>query len=94
MRVAPRREALGIKPSEEWTFWSLLRQAFSQRRKTLFNNWKGAVREERLRAAMKEVGVDARARAETLSLEQFAALFEALSPESPERSDALERREE
>jgi 16S rRNA (adenine1518-N6/adenine1519-N6)-dimethyltransferase len=94
MRVAPRREALGIQPNDEWTFWSLLRQAFSQRRKTLFNNWKGAVREERLRAAMEKLGIDLRARAEALSLEQFAALFAALSPESQERRNAPERSEE
>jgi hypothetical protein len=43
---------------------------------------------------MEKLGVDARARAETLSLEQFAALFAALSPDSQEQSDAQERREE
>jgi 16S rRNA (adenine1518-N6/adenine1519-N6)-dimethyltransferase len=91
MRVAPRRDALGIKPNDEWTFWSLLRQAFSQRRKTLYNNWKAAVREERLRAAMDKLGIDARSRAEALSLEQFAALFEALSPGPQEQSDAQEQ---
>ena len=100
MPVAARREALGIKASDEWTFWSLLRQAFSQRRKMLFNNWKSAVREERLRAAMEKLGIDARSRAEALSLEQFAALFSALSPEPPKGSgvqdgtEALERSEE
>jgi 16S rRNA (adenine1518-N6/adenine1519-N6)-dimethyltransferase len=91
MDVAPRREALGIQPDDEWTFWSLLRQAFSQRRKTLFNNWKGAVREERLRTAMEKLGIDARSRAEALSLEQFAALFAALSPGSQEPRDAPQR---
>ena len=89
MRMAPRREALGIKPNDEWTFWSLLRQAFSQRRKTLFNNWKSAVREERLVAAMEKLGVEPRARAETLSLEQFAALFKALSPEPQGQSTVV-----
>lgn len=78
MCIAPQREALGIQERDEKTFLNQLRAAFSQKRKTLFNNWKAIWEEERLRVAMEKVGVDVRARAETLSLKQFAALFHAL----------------
>ncbi len=76
MRVAPQREALGIAAEDEREFWSLLRRAFSQKRKTLVNNWKGLLEEERLRTALEKAGIDQRARAETLSLGQFAMLFQ------------------
>ena len=72
MRVAPQKEALGIR--DERAFWSLVQAAFAQKRKTLVNNWKERCDPERLRGAMQELGIDARARAETLSLTQFAAL--------------------
>jgi 16S rRNA (adenine1518-N6/adenine1519-N6)-dimethyltransferase len=75
MLVAPQKDSLGIR--DEDAFWSLIRAAFSQKRKTLFNNWKGTWEEQRLRRAMEKAGVDARARAETVTLGQFAALFQA-----------------
>lgn len=78
MPVSPQRNALGIRGRDEEAFWRLVRTAFSQKRKTLFNNWKGNWEGEKLRQAMETVGVDALARAETLSLNQFAGLFKAL----------------
>lgn len=51
-------------------FETLVKQAFSQRRKTLRNTLKGLLNTEQ----MASVGVDASARAETLTVEQFAAL--------------------
>ncbi len=53
---------------------ALVRQAFSQRRKTLRNTLKGLLSEQEIRDA----GSDPSARAETLSLEQFAALANTL----------------
>lgn len=76
MRVSPQRDTLEIR--DEDAFWRLVRAAFSQKRKTLFNNWKGLYDEERLREAIGKAGVEPQARAETLSLDQFAALFKAL----------------
>src|SRR6202030_2956073 len=73
MRVSPQGEALGIQ--DENAFWNLVRAAFSQKRKTLFNNWKGIWEERHLRQAIEGAGIDVRARAETLSLDQFAMLF-------------------
>ena len=76
MRVAPKKEELGIE--NEKAFWRLVQAAFAQKRKTLFNNWKARCDPERLRQTMAEQGIDPRARAETLALEQFAELYKAL----------------
>ena len=73
---ASQKEKLGIE--DEQAFWKLVQAAFAQKRKTLVNNWKTRCDPERLRAAMKDLGIDLRARAETLSLAEFAALFKAL----------------
>jgi len=73
MPVASKKEELGIE--DERAFWRLARAAFAQKRKTLVNNWKSRCDPERLRRAMAVLGLDARARAETLSLAQFAAIM-------------------
>ena len=51
---------------------------FAQKRKTLWNNLRPSVGEERTRAALAAAGIQARARAEELSVAQFAALYRAL----------------
>ena len=76
MRVAVQRDALGIR--DEAAFWRLVRAAFLQKRKTLFNNLKTVCDAELLRRAMGKLEIDSRARAETLSLAQFASLQKAL----------------
>ena len=48
MRVSPQKEALGIQ--DEGAFWNLVKAAFAQKRKTLFNNWKEICDPEPLRA--------------------------------------------
>jgi len=78
MEVAPQGEALGIGQDEEEAFWRMARAAFAQKRKTLFNNWKGLCGESRLRQAMEQAEVEASARAETVSLRQFALMFKVL----------------
>jgi 16S rRNA (adenine1518-N6/adenine1519-N6)-dimethyltransferase len=54
---------------------TVVRQAFAQRRKTLRNALGGLLAEDAIRAS----GNDPAARAETLSLEQYAALADALA---------------
>ena len=54
---------------------TVVRQAFSQRRKTLRNTLKGLVSEQAIRAT----GTDPTARPETISLEQYAALANQLA---------------
>ena len=72
LRVASQKKTLGIQ--DERVFWKLVRAAFAQRRKTLVNNWNGMCDLERLREALRALGIDPRARAETLTLAQFASL--------------------
>ena len=76
MPMSLQRETLGI--GDEEAFWKLVRAAFAHRRRTLCNNWKGLCDAERLRRALSELGIDGRARAETLSLAQFGRLYQAL----------------
>ena len=57
---------------------ALVRQAFSQRRKTLRNALKGLLSEQGIRAT----GTDPSARPETVSLEQYVALAKQLETET------------
>jgi 16S rRNA (adenine1518-N6/adenine1519-N6)-dimethyltransferase len=59
-------------------FIDFLKLSFSQKRKTLWNNLKSNYPEPQLRAALAQARVKPAARAETLSLEESAALFHAL----------------
>ena len=60
-------------------FAQLVRQAFSQRRKTVRNTLRGLLTEASIQAA----GVDPGARPEVLSLAQFARLAEGLTQQTP-----------
>jgi len=59
-------------------FFRLLKAAFAQKRKTLFNNLKPVYGEERARKALQRTGIDGHSRAEQLPLERFQELFLAL----------------
>jgi 16S rRNA (adenine1518-N6/adenine1519-N6)-dimethyltransferase len=75
-RFAPRFAELGV-PEDH--FLAFVRQAFAQKRKTLANNLRAAgIAPEAAAHAMEQAGIEPRARAETLSLEAFAALFRCL----------------
>ncbi len=76
MPVAVERERLGIE--DEKNFWAWVQAAFGQKRKTLANNWKGWCKPEQTRHALGEMGLDPKARAETLSLDQLAGLYHRL----------------
>lgn len=75
MPVAPQKDALGIR--DETEFWKWMRTAFTERRKTLPNNWKGLCNSKWLRIVMQAQGIDPKSRAESLSLRQLAALYRA-----------------
>lgn len=64
-------------------FEKLVTQAFSQRRKTLRNTLKAMLSAEK----MASLGVDPKRRAETLSLEEFACLANAVSESEGESVD-------
>ena len=74
-RTTPR-----VEVSDEAMFTSVIRAAFGQRRKTLGNALRGGGlgSSERLAAALAAAAVAGGRRAETLSLEEFARLADAL----------------
>ncbi len=85
LTMAPRQKELGLNGDAlvgdgqmNDGFIDFLKLSFGQKRKTLWNNLKSAYPEARLRAALAEARVKPAARAETLSLEESAALFRAL----------------
>jgi 16S rRNA (adenine1518-N6/adenine1519-N6)-dimethyltransferase len=69
VRLQPYRKP-PVTVSDEQVFATLVRQAFAQRRKTLRNTLRGLLDAAEIRSA----GVDPTARAETLGLNEFAAL--------------------
>jgi 16S rRNA (adenine1518-N6/adenine1519-N6)-dimethyltransferase len=78
-RFAPRFAEMGVKESE---FIQFLRHAFAQKRKTLANNLRAAGMAATLVAAgLADAGIEPRARAETVALESFAALWRSLQSE-------------
>ena len=72
----PRLESLQVP---EQAFIAFLKQSFGQKRKTLWNNLKTDYDPKVLRAAMEAAGTKPNVRAEALSLERMAALYQALS---------------
>ncbi len=69
-----------VKVADEKKLFRVIRGAFEHRRKTLVNSVSaaGVVSKENLIAALEQVGISPTVRAEELTLEQFAALSEAL----------------
>lgn len=63
----------------------LVKLAFSQRRKMMLKLLKQEWEQERLTAAMTQLGLSPQARAESVTLEQFTALTKLLSPTSEGR---------
>jgi 16S rRNA (adenine1518-N6/adenine1519-N6)-dimethyltransferase len=80
LTIAPRQKELGLDGDGQLNdkFIEFLKLSFGQKRKTLWNNLKSNYPEPRLRAALAEARVKPAARAETLSLEETAAVFRAL----------------
>jgi 16S rRNA (adenine1518-N6/adenine1519-N6)-dimethyltransferase len=82
LTISPRQEELGVAGDG---FMDFLRLGFAQKRKTLWNNLKEKYDEAALKNALAEAKVKPAARAETLSLEQSAAVYRALHGETGER---------
>lgn len=78
LTMAPRQKELRLDGDSQNGFIDFLKLSFGQKRKTLWNNLKSNYPEAHLRAALARAGVKAAARAETLTLEESAALFRAL----------------
>ncbi|WP_316572786.1 16S rRNA (adenine(1518)-N(6)/adenine(1519)-N(6))-dimethyltransferase RsmA [Neobacillus sp. YIM B06451] len=77
------RSEPAVSVSNEQFFFKITRAAFAQRRKTILNNLTsqlegGKERKEGIIAALEKAGIEPSRRGETLSLEEFARLSEAL----------------
>jgi 16S rRNA (adenine1518-N6/adenine1519-N6)-dimethyltransferase len=76
-RFSPRFEELGV---EETAFLRFVRQCFAQKRKTLANNLRAAgVPPADVAAALAQAAINPLARAESVSIETFAALWHCLN---------------
>jgi 16S rRNA (adenine1518-N6/adenine1519-N6)-dimethyltransferase len=69
-------ERPSVSVRDEKMFFRVVRTAFSQRRKTLSNSLKGLAEDPK--GPLTAAGIDPRRRPETLSLEEFARLADAL----------------
>jgi 16S rRNA (adenine1518-N6/adenine1519-N6)-dimethyltransferase len=86
LRMQPLAKPL-LKPEELSWVERVVRAAFSQRRKTLVNALRGGGFEpEAVVRALDGLGIDRRARAESLAVEQLLAVARALAPEAGESS--------
>ena len=72
-------EQPAVKVRNEKLFFSLVRTAFAQRRKTLSNSLKGFG--DNMKAVLHSIGIDPSRRPETLSMEEFSRLAEILTKE-------------
>jgi 16S rRNA (adenine1518-N6/adenine1519-N6)-dimethyltransferase len=75
LTIEPQQEKLGVAGDG---FIDFLRLSFGQKRKTLWNNLKAQYDGPELKRALAAASVKPTARAETLSLQQSAAIFRAL----------------
>ena len=74
-----------VKVTDESFFFLVTRSSFAQRRKTILNNLTsqlpdGKQKKEDIIAALKQAGIEEARRGETLSIQEFAQLCEALYP--------------
>ena len=68
-----------VEVQNEKLFFDIIRNAFNMRRKTLWNGVKNiGLPKEKLEEAFSEANVDPKRRGETLSIEEFAALADAI----------------
>src|SRR5258708_3839754 len=75
LTIDPQQEKLGVAGNG---FIDFLKLSFGQKRKTLWNNLKEKYEEAALKRALAEAKVKPTARAETLRLDESAAIYRAL----------------
>jgi 16S rRNA (adenine1518-N6/adenine1519-N6)-dimethyltransferase len=78
------REQAPVHVEDENFFFEVVRSSFAQRRKTLLNNLQNNLfskeQKSMIEGALQETGIDGKRRGETLSIEEFARLSNALLP--------------
>ena len=77
LRLPGERAKLGLR--DEAAFLEFVKLCFSQKRKTLVNNLRAIAKPEALREILAAQSLRADARAEQLSVAQFAALRDSLT---------------
>ncbi|MBQ2730759.1 MAG: ribosomal RNA small subunit methyltransferase A [Clostridia bacterium] len=82
IRITPHKEK-PVHPNNEALFFSVIRAAFSARRKTVYNCLTSALgrTKEEISEALETAGIDPSRRGETLGLPEFCALADALVKE-------------
>ncbi len=78
--VGLERAAAPVGEAEWPAFTDFVRTAFSQRRKTLVNNFRPSVGRPVAEAALAALDLPPRVRAESLGLAEFVGLFRAMAP--------------
>ena len=69
-----------VKVKDEALFFSIVRQSFNMRRKTLWNGLKNlGISKENLEKCFERANIDLKRRGETLSLQEFALLSDEIS---------------
>ena len=75
-----QRETPLVSVDDEETFFKLVKAAFAQRRKTINNNYqnffKDGKNKESILKWLEQTGIDPKRRGETLSIQDFARLYE------------------
>ncbi|KMK99533.1 16S rRNA (adenine(1518)-N(6)/adenine(1519)-N(6))-dimethyltransferase RsmA [Rossellomorea marisflavi] len=84
-----KRSVPPVQVQDEDFLFTVSRASFAQRRKTILNNLtsqlpKGKEKKELILAALSKAGVDPTRRGETLSIEEFGILSDALLPDFKE----------
>jgi len=79
LRLPGERARLGLAAKDEATFLDFVKLCFSKKRKTLVNNLRSVAQPEILRQALADQHLRPDARAEQLSISQFAALRSAFA---------------
>ncbi|WP_221569242.1 16S rRNA (adenine(1518)-N(6)/adenine(1519)-N(6))-dimethyltransferase RsmA [Alkalihalobacillus sp. TS-13] len=78
------RKQAPVHVEDENFFFEVVRSSFAQRRKTLLNNLQNNLfskeQKSMIEGALQETGIDGKRRGETLSIEEFARLSNALLP--------------
>jgi 16S rRNA (adenine1518-N6/adenine1519-N6)-dimethyltransferase len=78
MSVPGERTSLGLTATDEPAFLEFVQHCFKQKRRTLRNNLRAEKSDAEIQTALAACGLRADARAEQLSIAQFAALFAQL----------------
>jgi 16S rRNA (adenine1518-N6/adenine1519-N6)-dimethyltransferase len=78
MTLPGKRASLGIAVTNETRFLEFMQRCFGQKRKTLRNNLRSKNSDQEIHRALADSGIRGDARAEQLTIAQFAALFASL----------------